>query len=77
MTPREPTLQQRDTLAALVGRPISYFAGLGLPVYALVSTWSNRDSIVHPALAAVALLLPRSPPARSSTWWRWCCSPSW
>jgi hypothetical protein len=57
MTPREPTLQQRDTLAALVGRPISYFAGLGLPVYALVSTWSNRDSIVHPALAAVALLL--------------------
>jgi len=54
---RERTLQQRDPLAALVGRPISYFAGFGLPVYALLNTWSNRGSIMHPALAAVAVLL--------------------
>jgi len=54
---RERTLQQRDPLAALVGMPISYFAAFGLPVYASVSTWINRDSIVHSELAAVAVLL--------------------
>jgi len=54
---REPTLQQRDPLAALVGRPISYFAAFGLPGYAVVSTWLNRESIVHPWLAAVAVLI--------------------
>ena len=57
MTSRERTLQQRDPLAAMVGRPISYLAAIGLPGYAGVSTWLNRDSIVHPALAAAAVLL--------------------
>ena len=54
---REPTLQQRDPLAALVGRPISYFAAFGLPGYALVSSWSTRESIVHPGLAVAAVLI--------------------
>jgi hypothetical protein len=57
VTGRERTLQQRDPLAALVGRPLSYFAGVGVPVYAAGMTWANRHGIDSPGLAAVAVLL--------------------
>ncbi|WP_411700738.1 hypothetical protein [Conyzicola sp.] len=52
----ERAVQQRDPLAALVGRPTSYLAGLLLPVYAGGMTWINRESIVSAGFAIVALL---------------------
>jgi hypothetical protein len=53
---QERAVQQRDPLAALVGRPTSYLAGLLLPVYAGIMTWVNRDSIVSASFAVVALV---------------------
>jgi hypothetical protein len=52
---QERAVQQRDPLAALVGRPTSYLAGLLLPAYAGAMTWVNRDSLVNSSLAIVAL----------------------
>lgn len=57
MTVRERTLQQRDPLAALVGRPTTYLAGLGIPVFAVVLTAVNRDSIENVPFAVLAILL--------------------
>lgn len=57
MSARERTLQQRDPLAALVGRPTGHFAAVGIPVFAAAMTWANRESIVSPVLAAVSLAL--------------------
>ncbi|GAB3605306.1 hypothetical protein GCM10027413_07150 [Conyzicola nivalis] len=56
MSAQERAVQQRDPLAALVGRPTSYLAGLLLPVYAGIMTWLNRDSIVSATFAIAALL---------------------
>ena len=58
MTPgQERTLQQRDPLGALVGRPTSYLAAIGVPLFAAFTTWNNRDDIESPALAALSLVL--------------------
>jgi hypothetical protein len=54
---RERTLQQRDPLAALVGRPAGYFAALGIPAYGVLVTVLNRDLVTAPALAVLALAL--------------------
>lgn len=56
-TPPERTLQQRDPLAALVGRPVSYFAAVGVTGYAAVMTVVNRDEIDDLPLALVSVLL--------------------
>jgi hypothetical protein len=51
----ERAVQQRDPLAALIGRPTSYLAAVVVPIYAAASTWLSRDSISNPTLAIVAL----------------------
>jgi hypothetical protein len=51
----ERTLQQRDPLAALVGRPTSFIAAIGVPLYAIALTWIGRGDIASPALAATAI----------------------
>jgi len=53
----ERAVQQRDPLAALIGRPTSYLAAVVVPVYAAGSTWFARDSIGNPTLAILALVL--------------------
>ena len=57
MSGMERAVQQRDPLAALIGRPTSYLAAVVVPVYAAGSTWLGRDSIETPALAILALAL--------------------
>jgi hypothetical protein len=51
----ERAVQQRDPLAALIGRPTSYLAAVVVPIYAAAGTWLSRDSISNPTLAIVAL----------------------
>jgi len=55
MTGRERTLQQRDPLAAVVGRPTSYLAAIGIPTYAAVMVWLNREDITDPGLAIASI----------------------
>ena len=57
MTGRERTLQQRDPLAAVVGRPTSYLAAVGVPAYAAVMVWLNRSDISDPVLAVASIAL--------------------
>jgi len=57
MTGRERTLQQRDPLAAVVGRPTSYIAAIGIPTYAAVMVWLNREDISDPGLAIASIAL--------------------
>lgn len=57
MSGRERTVQQRDPLAALVGRSISYLAAITVPLYAGYMTWVNRADITSGWLAAAAVLL--------------------
>jgi len=57
MTGRERTLQQRDPLAAVVGRPTSYLAAIGIPTYAAVMVWLNREDISDPGLAIASIAL--------------------
>jgi len=57
MTGRERTLQQRDPLAAVVGRPTSYLAAIGIPTYAAVMVWLNREDISDPGLAIASISL--------------------
>ena len=52
----ERAVQQRDPLAALIGRPTSYLAAVMVPTYAAGTTWLSRDSIATPTLALLALL---------------------
>jgi hypothetical protein len=49
------TFQQLDPLGALIGRPVTYLAAAGIPVYATTMTWLNRFDIDSPVLAVVAL----------------------
>lgn len=56
MSGMERAVQQRDPLAALIGRPTSYLAAVVVPVYAAGSTWIAHDSIADPTLAVLALL---------------------
>ena len=53
----ERTLQQRDPLAALVGRRTSYLAAIGIPFYVAIMMSLNAEEIVAPALALVSLAL--------------------
>jgi hypothetical protein len=53
----ERTLQQRDPLAAIVGRPTTYIASLGVPIYAGVMLWLNRADIDNLGLASASLAL--------------------
>ena len=53
----ERTLQQRDPLAALVGRRTSYLAAIGIPFYAAIMMSLNAEEIVAPGLALVSLAL--------------------
>jgi hypothetical protein len=55
VTLQERTLQRRDPLAAVVGRPTSYVAAVGIPLYAIVMTWAARDDIANPLLAVLAI----------------------
>ena len=57
MSGRERTVQQRDPLAAMVGRPTAYLAAGSMTLYAGFMTWVNRDDIMTPALAVVAVAL--------------------
>ena len=60
MNEHERTVQQRDPLAALIGRPTSYLAGIIVPAYAGLVTWANWNSVSNPWLAVLALLLVAS-----------------
>jgi hypothetical protein len=55
MTSVERAFQQLDPLGTLVGRPMTYLAAAGIPIYATVMTWLNRFDIDNPVLAAAAL----------------------
>ena len=57
MSEYEDTVQQRDPLAALIGRPTSYLAGILVPLYAVIVTCANWQAVVNPTLAVLALLL--------------------
>ena len=52
----EPAVQQRDPLAALIGRPTTFFAGAALPLYATARTLLDRASIEAPVFAVLALV---------------------
>lgn len=52
---RERTLQQRDPLAAMVGRPTSYLAAVGVPLYAAGMMALNVRDISEPRLALASL----------------------
>jgi hypothetical protein len=54
---REATLQQRDPLALMIGRPTIYLASIGVPVFAGVMIWLNRDDISNVAAAIASLAL--------------------
>jgi len=54
---RERTLQQRDPLAAIVGRPTTYLAALGVPVYAGIMVWFNREDIDDLGLAIASIFV--------------------
>ena len=51
----ERAFQQLDPLGTLIGRPITYLAAVGIPIYATTMTWLNRFDIDYPLLAALAL----------------------
>jgi len=51
------TIQQRDPLGTLDGRPISVSAAASVLVLGAVMSWLNTDAIVYPLLAIAALLL--------------------
>ena len=51
----ERTFQQLDPLGVLIGRPMTYLAAAGIPVYASTMTWFNRFDIDFPLLAVAAL----------------------
>lgn len=53
----ERTLQQRDPLAAIVARPTTYLVGAGVPLYAGVLLWLNRDDIDSFGLAVGSLFV--------------------
>lgn len=55
MTSVERAFQQLDPLGTLVGRPMTYLAAAGIPIYASVMTWLNRYDIDYPILAVAAL----------------------
>lgn len=55
MRSAERTFQQLDPLGALIGRPMTYIAAAGIPIYATTMTWLNRFDIDYPVLAAAAL----------------------
>ena len=51
----ERAFQQLDPLGTLIGRPMTYFAAAGIPIYASMMTWFNRFDIDYPLLAVLAL----------------------
>jgi len=51
----ERAFQQLDPLGTLIGRPMTYFSAVAIPIYATMMTWLNRFDIDHPPLAALAL----------------------
>jgi len=51
----ERAFQQLDPLGTLIGRPVTYFAAIAIPVYASMMTWFNRFDIDYPLLAVLAL----------------------
>lgn len=55
--PREATLQQRDPLALMIGRPTIYLAAIGVPVFAGVMIWLNREDISNVGAAVASLAL--------------------
>jgi hypothetical protein len=54
---REASLQQRDPLALMIGRPTIYLAAVGVPVFAGVMIWLNRHDISNVAAAIASLAL--------------------
>ena len=56
MTTPQRAFQQLDPLGALVGRPLTYLAAVGIPVYAGVMTWLNREDVDSWPLAIAALV---------------------
>lgn len=56
MSNEERAFQQLDPLGALVGRPMTYLAAVGIPMYAITMTWFNRFDIDYPVLAVAALV---------------------
>lgn len=57
MNERERTLQQRDPLAAIVGRPTTYLAALGVPIYAGIMVWFNLDDLDDLGLAIASIFV--------------------
>ena len=55
MTSVERAFQQLDPLGTLVGRPMTFLAAAGIPIYATVMTWLNRFDIDNPLIAGAAL----------------------
>jgi hypothetical protein len=53
----ERAFQQLDPLGALIGRPMTYLAAAGIPIYATTMTWFNRFDIDYPVLAVAALAI--------------------
>ena len=56
MSSSQRAFQQLDPLGALVGRPLTYLAAVGIPLYAGVMTWFNRADVDSWFLAIAALV---------------------
>ena len=52
---REATLQQRDPLILMIGRPTIYLASIGVPVFVGVMIWLNRGDITNFPAAVASL----------------------
>jgi hypothetical protein len=80
MTSVERAFQQLDPLGALVGRPVSLGAAVGIPTFAIWSTWITQDEVQYWAFAVAAiaaistsgvLLVVGSNPLRAPFTLRW------
>ena len=56
MTTIERAFQQLDPLGALAGRPISLFAAIGIPIFALVMTIDHHVDVADWSLAVLSLM---------------------
>lgn len=56
MTTIERAFQQLDPLGALAGRPVSLFAAVGIPVFALVMTIDHHVDVADWSLAVLSLM---------------------
>jgi NADH:ubiquinone oxidoreductase subunit 6 (subunit J) len=53
----ERAFQQLDPLGALIGRPLTFLAAAGIPIYAAAQTLACWDEIDYPILAALSIVL--------------------